>query len=309
MLVFLSAPHFNRLSRHWLTAATLALGSTATYAQTSFYAQVNLQGVAANPDYYETNSTDSLPLSWSDVSDGYSRNESFHVHSWGGTASGTFTGRGFDGQLTSESSLTVNDNDSGATNTTQAALNTDRIDFNYNGLSSATIVFDGVFTESFSHTGTPTTYNNFASARLDVTRWVQVSGGYSSVETQTILFSEQVTQDGAVVALQMLDPISFTLGSGDILTLNTSFNLTTGSGIAYQTPGSTHVETGLVADFFIDSMTAGLEITSVRSGIDWQAASAVPEPSTYAALCGVGALGLACWRRRRTAASAGNASA
>lgn len=66
--------------------------------------------------------------------------------------------------------------------------------------------------------------------------------------------------------------------------------------------------------FFGDSMLSDRSIIyfKVNAGIpnggalqiDNFTVSAIPEPSTYAALAGLGALGLACWRRRQKTAGA-----
>ena len=49
-------------------------------------------------------------------------------------------------------------------------------------------------------------------------------------------------------------------------------------------------------DFSLDLFADTLRLTAT--------ASAIPEPSTYAALAGLGALGLALWRRRQAKSAA-----
>lgn len=272
--------------------------TTVAHAQTFHSAQAIIQGSGSSVDYQQTQANAGLPLSWTDVSDGFTINEGFSNFSYGGEASGTFNGRSFDGLISSFATMVSSEfSGAGATNQSEGRLTTDRIDFDYNGLTSATIAFGSVFSESFSQSGNPATFNNFAEARLDVTRWVPAGQGFNSVETKTILYSEQVTHVGEEPLSQMRDPISFELGAGDILTINTTFRLTAGSGVEFNVVSSATIETSLFADFFITSMTPGLEIETVRSGIDWEAAP-VPEPATYAAFAGLAVFCLVVWRRR-----------
>jgi hypothetical protein len=58
---------------------------------------------------------------------------------------------------------------------------------------------------------------------------------------------------------------------------------------------------GLGLEFYASTVDIGNAITSGQMRFDNLSVSAVPEPSTYAALAGAGVLGFACWRRRRRA--------
>ena len=67
--------------------------------------------------------------------------------------------------------------------------------------------------------------------------------------------------------------------------------------------GGGNVSNGFNFEVFGNSNIAGaVSVGSVYA--DNFAVSAIPEPSTYAALAGLGALGLAFWRRRQARAAA-----
>lgn len=58
---------------------------------------------------------------------------------------------------------------------------------------------------------------------------------------------------------------------------------------------------GFGLEFYASVNNIGTAVTSGQMYFDNFSVTAIPEPSTYAALAGLGALGLACWRRRRVA--------
>lgn len=83
---------------------------------------------------------------------------------------------------------------------------------------------------------------------------------------------------------------SFTFYVDSTLTLNSSSDLITGMTIGDVLEG------GEATEFTISANSVYLESQGIAS---FQVASAVPEPSTYAAILGVVALGFVAWRRRR----------
>lgn len=58
---------------------------------------------------------------------------------------------------------------------------------------------------------------------------------------------------------------------------------------------------GFGLEFYASVNNIGTAVTSGQMSFDNFSVSAIPEPSTYAACAGLGALGLALWRRRRAA--------
>lgn len=120
-------------------------------------------------------------------------------------------------------------------------------------------------------------------------------------------------------------PSFFNIGDAQDVTVRATYD---GSSkimaFDYSTNGSTFLPTGVAYDLdgvhamiespsFGGGMGLGLigfqngatgAITSGQMYYDNFAVSAIPEPSTYAALAGLGALGLAFWRRRQARATA-----
>jgi hypothetical protein len=93
--------------------------------------------------------------------------------------------------------------------------------------------------------------------------------------------------------------------------LNTGYSTDGGStflaGAAYDLDGaqvgiSAPFNNGFGLEFYASVNNIGTAVTSGQMSFDNLTVSAVPEPSTYAALAGLSALGLVCWRRRREAA-------
>jgi hypothetical protein len=84
---------------------------------------------------------------------------------------------------------------------------------------------------------------------------------------------------------------------------------TTGNYFTYRTAANINEDSGGLAGWMIgDVGYASLNGGAWIDGGGGQysiGATAIPEPSTYAALAGLGALGLAFWRRRQTARVAG----
>lgn len=92
---------------------------------------------------------------------------------------------------------------------------------------------------------------------------------------------------------------SFTRTADDHLTMTHTI---TGAGLSNYTMSFTD---DTVSTFAFDMMSFSILSSTADSFTITQAKlqyTAIPEPSTYAALAGLGALGLVLWRRRRTAA-------
>lgn len=86
---------------------------------------------------------------------------------------------------------------------------------------------------------------------------------------------------------------------------NSSFALSNPAGAGTTVPLSISgfSYTGSSLNFNLTGANQWIMLTEVT--FTGSTASAIPEPSTYAALAGVAALGLVAWRRRRATASAG----
>lgn len=104
--------------------------------------------------------------------------------------------------------------------------------------------------------------------------------------------------------------------NNDLLAANTTYwivaGVTSGSG-SYRwnvaTGDNYQMATWTPVDAFAQSSNAGVDWSVLTAGsanpyLYEVTVSAIPEPSTYAALAGLGALGLACWRRRQKTAGA-----
>lgn len=111
----------------------------------------------------------------------------------------------------------------------------------------------------------------------------QLLGGNTAATFQVTLFDN--TGGSATAVFSTSDFVGSTFVTGTAtLTTTTAFNATD------------------VGSFVITGATLnGVDTLSLKIDELTASASAIPEPSTYAALAGVGALGLAAWRRRRTA--------
>jgi hypothetical protein len=90
---------------------------------------------------------------------------------------------------------------------------------------------------------------------------------------------------------------SYSFGGGVVLAPNTYYWVYTSTAQQVGlTIGNTYTD-----GFYYSSAGSGVNYTMNVGGTDAAfavTASAIPEPSTYAALAGLGALGLAAWRRR-----------
>lgn len=101
---------------------------------------------------------------------------------------------------------------------------------------------------------------------------------------------------GDVVFFSNADTANTLLTSGDVITLSAGSLRYTGSPNSNSAYSGTLPANGSYNTF----ITAGADTFSGNLG---SGVSAIPEPSTYAAIAGVAALGLATWHRRRRAAA------
>jgi hypothetical protein len=134
----------------------------------------------------------------------------------------------------------------------------------------------------------------------------KVSPG-NSIGTLTV--DGNFTWNGGGTLEFQLDPGNssdrITLSSGAFLkgtgsTFLFDFLSTGTAGNTYTLVSSTVVGTFAVQDFTYNNLAAGLSGEFSFSGNDLMfSVSAIPEPSTYAAIFGVAALGFAAWRRRQ----------
>ncbi len=131
-----------------------------------------------------------------------------------------------------------------------------------------------------------------------------------SIRTEGTGFSTGSTfiaNDTDVILRLMWDATAQTLGAAYSLDGSTFTSVATFLPMSQWNNGNpaTSVDNGFNFGVFGNSnMLAGITLGSVYA--DNMSVSAIPEPSTYAALAGLGALGLAFWRRRsaRTVAKA-----
>ena len=135
--------------------------------------------------------------------------------------------------------------------------------------------------------------------------WIVPEWGVYNVGTDdfTTHINYIATNDSTNVLLQM----SF---NADTKVLVASYSNDGGStfltGATYDLDGAeAGYEPPLNGGFALELLTSvnniGSAVTSGQMSFDNLSVSAVPEPSTYAALAGLGALGFAVWRRRRKA--------
>lgn len=96
------------------------------------------------------------------------------------------------------------------------------------------------------------------------------------------------TTSGGALGLFTLDPTTASGSTGEFFD-QSSFSFT-----------ATGTTTRLI---FTDLTFSTANVDALLDGISVQAASAVPEPATYAAIVGAAMLGLAAWRRRKSGAA------
>lgn len=165
-----------------------------------------------------------------------------------------------------------------------------------------------IYTTNATNTGSNAYYgitlvNNF-NATYVVSEWgkwnASLNGGLGDFDRVQNFFA--VTGSSAILRMNY-DGTSKILGTeysvdgGNTFLAGSSFSLT-GAQVGISAP----YNNGFGLEFYA-SASAGLAINAGQLTFDNFAVSAIPEPSTYAALAGLGALGLAFWHRRRKVAA------
>ncbi|AOS44034.1 hypothetical protein Verru16b_01095 [Lacunisphaera limnophila] len=122
--------------------------------------------------------------------------------------------------------------------------------------------------------------------------WVRTSTFASTVDTSDVLL--RMTFDATTKNL-LLD---YSFNAGATFTTGATFDLDgaeAGPAVPY---GG-----GMAIELAVTSRATGSAITAGQITFDNFAVTAIPEPSTYAAFAGLGALGLVLWRRRQAKSS------
>ncbi|MBX3738546.1 MAG: PEP-CTERM sorting domain-containing protein [Candidatus Didemnitutus sp.] len=127
--------------------------------------------------------------------------------------------------------------------------------------------------------------------------WGKWNAGITDYDRTT---TRALTLDGSDVVLRMdydgtskILALSYSYDAGASFTAGASFDIA-----GAQAGNTTPLDNGFGIDLLGLTNNAGA-IAAGQMSYDNFAVSAVPEPSTYAAFAGLGALGLAWWRRRQ----------
>ena len=148
----------------------------------------------------------------------------------------------------------------------------------FNAVSETNSANNGLFNSSLSSINTTSEGLNIATAKLSY--WV-FNATTAVAATQQGVFSST----------------TWAIPAGDASGTDTAFLNTDINDLTTSNDGQNLAAT---ARILIGGFGPGLNISG--QGRDFTLASAIPEPATYAALFGLGVLGLAAFRRRRTAA-------
>ena len=142
----------------------------------------------------------------------------------------------------------------------------------------------------------PSAFNTFSSSNLGGGFTLSVSGGPTySLQQDIGLNCQAIPTDGGngnydiLILLTNANKATMTLTSGQTVTISGTANVTTGGDPSFITP----LDNNYTA--YLASGANGSRLT----GLVTENVSTVPEPSTYAALAGLGALALAFLRRRK----------
>lgn len=130
------------------------------------------------------------------------------------------------------------------------------------------------------------------------------SGGLGTLSLASLTFNGGGTLSLGLGSGNSSDTLAiagaFTKGSAGTYTIDFGNSGTTGNTYTLVTFGSNNTTFASGNDFTFANLASGLTGTFVLSNTDLTfTTSAIPEPSTYAALAGLGVLGLAVYRRRQ----------
>ena len=142
--------------------------------------------------------------------------------------------------------------------------------------------------------------NSYSALMLSATS----SGNFIRSEGNGFTAVNTATADNTDVTLRLTwDATAQTLGAAYSLDGSSFTSVATFLPVSQWDNSTNGVANGFNFGVFGNSnTTAAISVGSVYA--DNFAVSAIPEPSTYAALAGLGALGLAFWRRRRSVSAA-----
>ncbi len=166
---------------------------------------------------------------------------------------------------------------------------------NNNAFAYSTVLFTG---QSFltPDDGTPDLMTGFTW--LDMSNAPMGSGSLYLLNQEYLGAPSGITSaSGLLATSSAYSSGSYSFGSGVVLAPNTYYWVYNSTS---QQIGNT-IGNAYANGFYYSSSASGTNYTMNIGGTDATfavTASAIPEPSTYAALAGLAALGLAAWRRR-----------
>ena len=133
--------------------------------------------------------------------------------------------------------------------------------------------------------------------------YITIALNPSSSGTLTLAAGKNFSMSGGTLNLRLgtaFDQVA-SAGSGSLFLTGGTIDFTTGAGFSYA--NSYHIFNGFAPTSFSSLTLSGYDTENYLANISEQGwltfTSAIPEPSTYAALVGVGVLAFAAWPRRK----------